>query len=132
MWHSNFYQRIFKPTVRQTLPEHLHAVRFHDLRHSNAALLIAEGGHPKAIQQRLGHSSITVTLDRYGHLFPSLDDALADALDATYRTTQDTRRSLSGPADDGPPEVSSPGTRLTGWLRYLPDTRRRGCAVRRR
>jgi len=102
MRHSNFYQRIFKPTVRQTLPEHLHGVRFHDLRHSNAALLIAEGGHPKAIQQRLGHSSITVTLDRYGHLFPSLDDALADALDATYRTAQGARRSLSGPGDDGP------------------------------
>jgi integrase len=106
MRHSNFYQRIFKPTVRQTLPEHLHGVRFHDLRHSNAALLIAEGGHPKAIQQRLGHSSVTVTLDRYGHLFPSLDDALADALNATYRTTQDARRSLSGPAADDPPEPS--------------------------
>ncbi|MBD0322568.1 MAG: tyrosine-type recombinase/integrase [Aldersonia sp.] len=97
-------QRIFKPTLRQTLPKHLHGVRFHDLRHSNAALLIAEGGHRKAIQQRLGHSSITVTLDRYGHLFPSLDDALADALDATYRTTLDARRSLSGPGDEDPPD----------------------------
>jgi integrase len=48
-------------------------------------LLIAQGGHPKTIQYRLGHSSITVTLDRYGHLFPALDDALTDALDATYR-----------------------------------------------
>jgi integrase len=102
MRHSNFYQRIFKPALRETLPEYLHAVRFHDLRHSNAALLIAEGGHPKAIQQRLGHSSITVTLDRYGHLFPSLDDALADALDATYWTTQDSRRSLSGPPTTPP------------------------------
>lgn len=59
--------------------------RFHDLRHTCAALLIAQGAHPKAIQHRLGHSSITVTLDRYGHLFPALDDALTDALDATYR-----------------------------------------------
>lgn len=106
MRHSNFYQRIVKPTVRTTLPQHLHAVRFHDLRHTNAALLIAEGGHPKAIQQRLGHSSITVTLDRYGHQFPPLDDALADALDATYRTMEDARRSLSGPSDDGLPEAN--------------------------
>jgi integrase len=45
--------------------------RFHDLRHTSVALAIAEGAHPKAIQARMGQSSITVTLDRYGHLFPS-------------------------------------------------------------
>jgi integrase len=45
--------------------------RFHDLRHSSVALAIAEGAHPKAIQVRMGHSSINVTLDRYGHLFRS-------------------------------------------------------------
>jgi len=37
----------------------------------------AEGAHPKAIQTRMGHSSINVTLDRYGHLFPELDEAIA-------------------------------------------------------
>jgi integrase len=83
--HGNFYNRIFKPTVQRTLPGELQNARFHDLRHTCAALLIAQGAHPKAIQHRLGHSSITVTLDRYGHLFPALDDALTDALDATYR-----------------------------------------------
>jgi len=41
------------------------------------ALAIAEGAHPKAIQARMGHSSINVTLDRYGHLFPQLDEAIA-------------------------------------------------------
>jgi integrase len=41
------------------------------------ALAIAEGAHPKAIQTRMGHSSINVTLDRYGHLFPELDEVLA-------------------------------------------------------
>ena len=45
-------------------------MRFHDLRHTCASLCIALGPHLKAIQERLGHSSITVTLDRYGHLFP--------------------------------------------------------------
>ena len=84
----------------------VHGVRFHDLRHTCAALLIAEGAHPKAIQQRMGHSSITVTLDRYGHLLPSLDDSLSDALDRTWRTAQvsrpslpESRPSLSGPQD---------------------------------
>jgi len=51
--------------------------RFHDLRHSSVALAIADGAHPKAIQARMGHSSINVTLDRYGHLFPELDEAIA-------------------------------------------------------
>ncbi len=49
-------------------------MRIHDLRHTHAALLIAEGAHPKVIQTRLGHTSITTTLDTYGHIFPGLDE----------------------------------------------------------
>jgi integrase len=60
-------------------------LRWHDLRHTAVALAIANGAHPKSIQERMGHSSITVTLDRYGHLFPSLGLAVADALEATYQ-----------------------------------------------
>jgi integrase len=60
-------------------------VRIHDLRHTAASLLIAQGAHPKMIQAHLGHASITTTLDRYGHLFPDDMDRLADALDAAYR-----------------------------------------------
>lgn len=86
MRHGSFYNRIFKPTVQKTLPAELQKARFHGLRHTYAALLIAQGAHPKAIQHRFGHSSITVTLDRYGHLFRALDDALIDGLDATYRS----------------------------------------------
>ena len=48
------------------------------------AFAIAAGTHPKAIQERLGHSSITVTLDRYGHLFPALDEVLAQRIEDTY------------------------------------------------
>jgi integrase len=78
--HNNFYQRIFCPALaRAGLPA---PVRFHDLRHTCAALLIAEGAHPKAIQAHLGHSSIQVTMDRYGHLFPDALEQLADRLDA--------------------------------------------------
>jgi integrase len=54
---------------------------FHELRHTAAALAVATGAHPLAIKERLGHSSINVTLDRYGGLFPSLDEAVADGLD---------------------------------------------------
>ena len=87
--HSNFYARHFKPAVmRAGLPE---ATRFHDLRHSYAAMLIAEGAHPRAIMERMGHSTIQVTLGTYGHLFPSLEEALTDALDDVYRAAEPTR-----------------------------------------
>jgi integrase len=75
---SCWRRRFWKPAVRKAgLPEDL---RIHDLRHTAAALLIRQGAHPKAIQAHLGHSSITVTMDLYGHLFPD-----ADGLDATFR-----------------------------------------------
>jgi integrase len=60
------------------LPE----IRFHDLRHTHASLLIAAGVHPKAIQARLGHSGISVTMDRYGHLMPSAFEGVGTRLDA--------------------------------------------------
>ncbi len=84
--YSNFYRRRFKPAVsRASVPA---GTRFHDLRHSCAALLIAEGAHPKAIMDWLGHSSIQVTLGTYGHLFPNLEASLVDALDEVYRSAQ--------------------------------------------
>jgi integrase len=70
---SSFWQHYFQPAL-QTAG---FSCRFHDLRHTSVALAIAEGAHPKAIQTRMGHSSISVTLDRYGHLFPELDEAIA-------------------------------------------------------
>lgn len=55
--------------------------RTYDLRHTCASLLIAASAHPRAIMERLGHSSITTTLDLYGHLFPELEAELTDRLD---------------------------------------------------
>ena len=49
------------------------------------ALAIGQGAHPKAIQERMGHASVVVTLDRYAHLFDGLDERIADGLDATWR-----------------------------------------------
>lgn len=60
-------------------------LRWHDLRHTAVALAIAQGAHPKAIQERMGHASITITLDRYGHLFPALGRQVAEGLDRVYR-----------------------------------------------
>jgi len=71
------------------------ACRFHDLRHTSVALAIAEGAHPKAIQARMGHSSINVTLDRYGHLFPELDEAIAASFGERLQQAR-ALRSISG------------------------------------
>lgn len=76
--HSNWYPRHFKPAVvRAGCPV---GTRFHDLRHTYAALLIAEGAHPRAIMERMGHSTINVTLGTYGHIFPSIDKQIDEAL----------------------------------------------------
>jgi len=83
---SNFHARHFKPAaIRAGIDPR---VRFHDLRHSYAAMLIAQGAHPRAIMERLGHSSIQVTLDTYGHLFPELEVHITDGLDQVYRKVQ--------------------------------------------
>lgn len=79
----NFRRRVWWPALDEAGVSR--DVRIHDLRHTCASLLIAQGTHPKAIQQHLGHSSISVTLDRYGHLFPDQQDEVADALDEIIR-----------------------------------------------
>ncbi|MEY2569022.1 MAG: hypothetical protein QOE35_3551 [Actinomycetota bacterium] len=79
--YSNFARRVWKPAlVEAGLPN----MGLHALRHTCAALLIAQGAHPKAIQSHLGHRSITTTLDRYGHLFEDEHDRLAERIDAAY------------------------------------------------
>lgn len=81
--HNLFYKRVFRPTVAATFPGR--ALRFHDLRHTCAAWLIAAGAHPLQIKLRLGHKEIRTTMDTYGHLFPSAEPELAALLDAGYR-----------------------------------------------
>jgi integrase len=78
---TNFRRNVWLPGVAASVG---HPCRFHDLRHSHAAMLIAQNEHPKVMQNRLGHSSIRVTLDTYGHLFPGMDEAVADRLDAAF------------------------------------------------
>ena len=71
-------------------------IRFHDLRHTYVALLIAQGEYPKYIQHQLGHASIQVTLDRYGHLMPEVNEQAASRLETqvfglSVRQALDTR-----------------------------------------
>jgi integrase len=67
-----------KPVLRRTgLPN----IRFHDLRHTCATLLLTRGVHPKIVSEMLGHSSIAITLDIYSHVIPGLGDAAAEAME---------------------------------------------------
>lgn len=74
---DNMAKRYFKPCLQKAGVKN---IRFHDLRHTYASLMIAKKIPIKFIQQQMGHSSIQVTLDKYGHLMPELYEIGADAL----------------------------------------------------
>ena len=56
-------------------------IRLHDARHTHASLMLKQGIHPKIVQERLGHSSIQITLDTYSHVAPGLQEAAAQRFD---------------------------------------------------
>lgn len=60
-------------------------VRFHDLRHSHASLLFAAGTHPRVVQERLGHSTVGITLDIYSHCLPTMQTEAASKMDAMFK-----------------------------------------------
>jgi len=62
----------------------LKGIRLHDARHSHASLMLKQGIHPKVVQERLGHSSIAITLDTYSHVAPGLQQAAAARFDEAF------------------------------------------------
>jgi len=65
-------RRHLKPILlRANLPE---AIRFYDLRHTCASLLLAAGENAKVVSERLGHAGVTITLDTYGHVMPGMQE----------------------------------------------------------
>ena len=63
-------------------------IRFHDLRHTCASLLLAQGVSPRVVMDVLGHSQLSITMDLYSHVMPS---ALRDAADAMDRALNEGR-----------------------------------------
>jgi integrase len=61
-------------------------MRFHDLRHSCATLLLVQGVHPKLVQDTLGHSSYQLTMDTYSHILPALKTEVARRMDQIFST----------------------------------------------
>ncbi len=78
MERVDLLRRSFWPLLERAGLPHM---RFHDLRHTCASLLLAEGVHPKVVQERLGHASIATTMDTYSHVLPSLQADAAERLD---------------------------------------------------
>lgn len=75
----NLSREYYKIIDKLSIPK----IRFHDLRHTHATLLLKKGVHAKIVQERLGHSSITITLDTYSHVLPGLQEAALKSLGGT-------------------------------------------------
>jgi integrase len=73
-------QRSFAPLPKRAK---LSAVRFHELRHTRATLLLENNINPKIVSETLGHSSVSITLDTYSHVLPDMQESTAIALEAT-------------------------------------------------
>ena len=77
----NLHNRSWKPLLKKAgLPD----IRFHDLRHTCATLLLTKGVHPKIVQELLGHSSISITLDTYSHVLPNMQEKVVEAMEDIF------------------------------------------------
>lgn len=75
----------------------VHPITLHDLRHTHATLLLQAGVHPKVVQERLGHANISITMDLYSHVMPTVQKAAVSAFEAVLAQT----------AHDGPGRAAS-------------------------
>jgi len=82
--HRNLYRDFKKILKIAELPD----MRFHDLRHTAATLMLEQGIHPKVVQERLGHADITLTLNTYSHVLPSMQEAAAKKMDTLLNTIE--------------------------------------------
>ena len=76
------FLRVFRRLLARA---HLPKIRFHDLRHMAATLLLARGVNPKIVSERLGHASVKTTLDVYSHVTPHMQQLAADVMDLIFK-----------------------------------------------
>ncbi len=83
-FNPNYLLRVFKKILEDAgLPR----MRFHDLRHSAATILLSMNVHPKVVQEMLGHSTINMTLDTYSHVLPSMQKDIAERWNDELRSS---------------------------------------------
>lgn len=86
-WAPDVFSTAFAAFVRHS---GMKRFRFHDLRHSHATHLLKIGVHPKVVSERLGHSSIGITLDTYSHVMPGLQEDAANRIDSMLASAIET------------------------------------------
>jgi integrase len=94
---ANFRTRVWQPAVRDV---GLDGFTFHSLRHSSVGFMVAAGAHPLVIQRRVGHASVSTTMDVYGQVLPEVDERVARDLGALFGQTV-------GSSDTGPENLGS-------------------------
>ncbi len=79
---DNPVSRSFEPLLKRA---ELPRVRFHDLRHTFATVLLSRGTHPKVVQEMLGHANISQTMDTYSHVLPDMQDRAISAMESALQ-----------------------------------------------
>lgn len=80
--HPDRFTKVFR---RHVADAGLPRIRLHDVRHTYASLALQSGAHPKVVSERLGHANVSITLDTYSHVVPSLESDLAETVAALVR-----------------------------------------------
>jgi integrase len=102
---ENFARRVLDPICKKA---GLRRIRFHDLRHTFASRLLQNGESPVYVKEQLGHASIQLTVDTYGHLIPGANKAAVDRLDGmTGRLDGATGRNPRATGAEGEDEAGS-------------------------
>lgn len=103
---NHVLQRQFTPLLKQAgLP----LIRFHDLRHTAATLMLRQGIHPKIVAGMLGHSTVSMTLDIYSHVIPDMQRGATEALDRLLGNAESAE--AIAPADGRPAGITGKMTR---------------------
>lgn len=96
--HRNVFREFKRLLKKADLP----AIRFHDLRHTNATLMLGQGVHPKVVQERLGHSQVGITLNTYSHILPGMGREAVERLGASLDSAKENDEPRHHPEQSQP------------------------------
>jgi len=103
------HRNVFREFKRLLKKAELPPVRFHDMRHTNATLMLGQGVHPKVVQERLGHSQVNITLNNYSHVLPGLGREAVERLGASLEQASDDGALAGRTNEDASPQSDEDG-----------------------